>query len=208
VKRILLCATICLISASALQAQDSFFSSFTGAIGAGITLPVARADDFAGTGGHFMAAAGPRFNSRTSLLLDFGYHDMDVDFAGEGGNETLIDGGMRVWSLTLNPQFEWIRAEHFTSYVTGGYGVYNRQLEVTQADFDEIECDDWWDACVPDFDGDSVIAESDTYKMGFNVGTGVTFGSNIKFFVEARYHRMFNTDADTQFVPITFGIRW
>jgi len=41
-----------------------------------------------------------------------------------------------------------------------------------------------------------------------NVGGGVMFGSHTKFFAEVRYHHMFTTNAATEIIPLTFGIRW
>jgi hypothetical protein len=32
--------------------------------------------------------------------------------------------------------------------------------------------------------------------------------SNLKFYMEARYHQMFNSGTDMKFVPVTLGLRW
>ncbi len=208
-KRILLAAMICLAVAAPSHAQG-FLRHFTSQFGTGFSLPVGATNDHAGVGGNFVAAAGPRFNSRTSVMLDFSYHATDLDALNSGGTDTVLEADMRLWSLTLNPVFQYVRTESFTSYVTGGYGVYNRTLQLTRAEFEPaIVCDDWWDICTASVvSGDAVIGRRSTYKGGFNVGTGVAFGAHAKFFVEARYHRMFTTNKDTSLVPITCGIRW
>ena len=48
-------------------------------------------------------------------------------------------------------------------------------------------------------------------KPGLNVGGGLAFGSrwNAKFYVEARYHKIFlGNDRHTDYIPVTFGARW
>jgi hypothetical protein len=117
---------------------------------------------------------------------------------------------MTMWSITLNPTYEFVREEGYSVYATGGYGVYNRRLELTNTFFQRaIVCDDWWGVCTTGFVSDEeVVADRSTYKGGFNVGTGFTLGSRSKFFMEVRYHHMFTTNEATQVIPITFGIRW
>ena len=47
---------------------------------------------------------------------------------------------------------------------------------------------------------------------GFNFGGGVSYRLNhlehAKVFVEARYHRAYQSDAQTTMIPITVGLRW
>jgi len=45
-------------------------------------------------------------------------------------------------------------------------------------------------------------------KGGFNTRGGVNFGSRTKFFIETRYHRTLTTNAPTQVILLSFGIRW
>jgi len=49
-------------------------------------------------------------------------------------------------------------------------------------------------------------------RPGVNLGAGFAFNlsdsSNIKFFAEARYHRMFTPGTDASFIPVTLGIRF
>jgi hypothetical protein len=56
-----------------------------------------------------------------------------------------------------------------------------------------------------------VVASYTVNKPGVNGGMGVSFGSkwHVKFYGEARYHRMFlGNDRHTDLLPVTFGIRW
>jgi hypothetical protein len=38
----------------------------------------------------------------------------------------------------------------------------------------------------------------------------MSFGTkwHAKFYAEARYNRMFTNGPDTDFIPVTFGVRW
>jgi opacity protein-like surface antigen len=117
---------------------------------------------------------------------------------------------MRLWSLTLNPRYDFIKQERFSSYATGGYGLYNRRLLLAAPGIiPAVVCDPFWDVCVSNSPAtnEMVTGNLSPYKGGYNVGGGVNFGTRTKFFVEVRYHRMF-TDVATQVVPLTFGIRW
>jgi opacity protein-like surface antigen len=207
--RTLIVAAICLLSVVPLNAQD-FYELATVGIGAGVAIPVGSTNDRAGAGFNFVANGGPRFGDNFSLLFDFSYNDMDLDAFNGGGNDTLIDANMKMWSVTVNPTFEFIDLEEFGAYGTGGYGVYNRRLDLTRADPRiGVVCDPWWGVCFNDLVlTDTTLAEQNTYKGGFNVGGGFTVGSRTKFFVEVRYHHMFTTNESTQVVPITFGFRW
>jgi opacity protein-like surface antigen len=183
--------------------------NLTGHIGAGFALPVGSLTrHHTGTGGAFTASAGPRF-SRFSLLADLSYNDMEVDSLEPDGVDTNMDANMRLWSLTVNPTFDYIRLESFNSYVTAGYGLYSKGLLLRRADSAPFTvCDEFWSICSSGVTSDTLLGWHTTYKGGLNVGAGFAYGGRAKFFVEARYHRMFTTNKDTAIVPITFGVRW
>jgi opacity protein-like surface antigen len=51
-------------------------------------------------------------------------------------------------------------------------------------------------------------SDSET-KFGLNGGAGIEFGlSGLATFVEARFHSVFTEDSKTNFVPISFGIKF
>ena len=59
------------------------------------------------------------------VTLDFSLHYLDIknSFPNPGGDAELSFGSiMRMWSLTVNPGYEFIKRERFSSYATGGYG--------------------------------------------------------------------------------------
>ena len=111
----------------------------------------------------------------------------------------------------MNPTFEVGVTSVVGAYFTGGYGVYNRRLQLTRADVgSQTFCDFWYGAC---FDQpvpvSTILGETSTYKGGFNVGGGLTFGlPRAKLFAEVRYHRMLTRGLRTETLPVSFGIRW
>jgi hypothetical protein len=57
----------------------------------------------------------------------------------------------------------------------------------------------------------NVLASYSVYKPGVNGGMGFSFGTrkNVKFYAEARYHRMILSEhSHTDIVPVTFGVRF
>jgi Outer membrane protein beta-barrel domain len=209
-RRILLSAAVCLLFTASLRAQN-FLNDVTVAVGAGFTFPPGRTADHTKMGYNFVASGGPRFNPHLSLTVDFSLHYLDIKNSlvdPETGVDLSLGSIMRVWSLTLNPAYEFIKQERFSSYATGGYGLYNRQLQLASTGpVPAAACDSFWNVCVSNSPG-IVTGNLSPYKAGYNVGGGVTFGAHLKFFVEARYHHMFTKNAATEIVPLTFGLRW
>jgi hypothetical protein len=218
-KRIFLFFVICILVATPLQAQS--FDKFAAQVGAGFTLPLGPTHSRTSTGWGFNGAAGPRLGRNVSLLFDVSFNKLDVKTLGDvvDDEDNLdvfddvnepFDANMKMWGFAVNPSFEYVQKERWSGFVQGGYGVYNRKLNLKAATFQPaVVCDPWWDICTTGFvTDDEVIGESSTWKGGFNIGTGFTFGQDTKFFFEARYHHVFTTNLDTQIIPITFGVRW
>jgi hypothetical protein len=204
---------LCLVLAMPMRAQE-FLDHVTVGVGAGFSFPLATTADHMKPGFNFTATGGPRFNRRLSVALDFSLHYMDVDddfLQNSEGNVNISFGSLvRVWSLTVNPVYEFIKQDRFSSYATGGYGLYNRRLLLAAPGvIPAVACDSFWEICVNSgVPGGAVTGELGAYKGGYNAGMGITFGAQSKFFTEVRYHRMFTPKAATQIIPLTFGVRW
>jgi opacity protein-like surface antigen len=209
-RRVFFSAVLCLLFSIQVWAQD-FLNHITAEAGAGFTFPIGRIAPRTQTGFNFVAAAGPRFNRRFSLTLDFSLHYMNLKHFLESPetNVSVSQGSMlRIWSLTANPVYEFIKQEKFSSYATGGYGLYNRKLLLAAPGVIPVAiCDEFWSVCVGT-PGQTVTGDFSVYKGGYNFGGGVTFTPHIKFFVESRYHHMFTSNGATTVIPLTFGIRW
>ena len=74
---------------------------------------------------------------------------------------------------------------------------------------------------------DKIVGTRSSNDFGINIGGGVTFGHNAKFYVESRYHYVWGPDftadkanlpadfngrtsftANAAYFPLTFGIRF
>ena len=193
-------------AALSLEAQHHVAAQF----GGGVAVPLGETYDHAKLGFAFTAAAGPRLTKQLSALLNFSFAGNQVEQLQNSSGNPRVDAQMYLWGLTLNPDFQFIKTERFSSYVTGGYGLYYRWLELTRTNFDTaVVCDEWWSICSPrTVSGGLFNGIRSTYKGGVNVGAGVTIGTGKKFFAEVRYHRMFTSGQPTEILPLTLGVRW
>ena len=209
-KSVFICVAICILATAAPLAAQSFSDSFIAELGGGFTVPVGVTGDHTNVGWNFVANAGPRLSNNFGLVLDFTAQGLGVDAFQNVGNDTNLDADATMLSFTLNPVYDFVNNDRVSAYAIGGYGVYYRDISINRVDFDRVvECDLWWGVCGTDLiETDDQIASANTWKGGYNVGGGVAFGSNQKFFFEVRYHHMFTTNESTQTVPFTFGIRW
>jgi Outer membrane protein beta-barrel domain len=192
-----------------LQAQKAS-KDITFDVGAGFSFPLATTAHHTKTGFNFVASGGARLNRRLNLTLDFSLHYFNIKNSLQDpltGVNLSLGSMMRMWSLTLNPSFEFIQRERFGSYVTAGYGLYNRKLLLAATgQIATLVCDSFFEGCINTFPL-KVTGNFSPYKGGYNAGGGMYFGTHTKFFVESRYHHMF-TSEPTEVIPLSFGIRW
>ena len=180
-------------------------------VGGSFSFPSGQLGNRTQTGFGIVASGGPRFD-RFSVGLDFAIQKFNLkNFVGTPVNQVNSLGSMvRIWSLTVNPTYQFWKEEKISSYATGGYGIYNRDLQLSTpgGGVPVTTCDAFWTICVGGSLGSSISGNLNTYKGGFNVGGGVNFGARTKFFIETRYHHMFTTHSPTELIPLTFGVRW
>jgi outer membrane protein with beta-barrel domain len=211
-KRISLGVALGVLFSMNLWAQDPW-KHFTFDVGAGFSFAAGRLADHTETGFNFVASGGPRFNPSLSVGLDFALHYFNVKNSlrsPANGVDFSLGSVVRVWSLTVNPTYQFLRREKYSSYATAGYGLYNRRLKIPlSARIPAAACDSFWNVCISTSTASvSVTGNVNPYTGGYNVGGGVNFGTGTKFFVEGRYHHMFTTNSPTQVIPLTFGVRW
>jgi hypothetical protein len=206
VRRVVLFGLIVLLHAFPLKAQGPWTAKFGGGVG----LPVNATKDHAHNGFTFVAAAGMRLRPRLNALLQFSFDGMNVTVMHNATPISNVNATMYLWGLTLNPEFQFIKKERFSSYATGGYGLYSRWLELTNTSFGPTTvCDGWWDVCTNSIAAiASFVNGNTTYSGGYNVGVGVTYGERLKFFAEGSYHHMFTANQPTEVIPIVVGVRW
>jgi hypothetical protein len=174
-----------LVSAPALHAQGAEFS-----LGGGIGIPSGEFDDVAKLGWHGLV--GVSFvptNWPVGIQIDGQYHQfkLDEDVVGAGSLKDRIILG------TANVVYKFKSSEttKFRPYLIGGGGVYN--LKTTGSS--DV--------------GTIVDTEGSTTKFGLNAGAGFDFkAGSAGLFVEGRFHNVFTSGSDLQFIPITIGVRF
>ena len=167
------------VGAAPAAAQGAKFS-----VGGGLTLPLSDFGDAASTGFHGLAAVGFQpANLPVGFQIDgmyqrFGLEDAPDDF----------DGHFQVIQGTANVVYTFTTAEEstFHPYLIGGVGLYN-----FKAGGDDL----------PDSDSET--------DFGINAGAGFDFQAGaVGLFVEGRFHNVFSDPDNTNFIPITVGVRF
>lgn len=197
---------ICLIAvfaAGALQAQE--VSLFSINVGAGFVEPLGTFGRYNDAGWNVNGGAGMNFGLYFSVMVDANFNNLGInrstlDFLGAPG------GTDQIWSFTLDPQVHVLRRSHFDLYLTGGGGIYRLQQQLTapSAGFVPTPFGGF-----PTF-GNMVISSYSVNRPGFDAGAGVNLGTawRVKFYLEARYNRVFVNNGVTDYLPVTFGIRF
>jgi hypothetical protein len=206
-----LCA--CVVVLSAIAWSTSAPAQVNIGAGGGFSVPVEDAGDGLDIGWNLGVRGGLNVGSHATADLDFNYSHFGLNntalalFGEPGGN-------VGVWSLTFQPQWYLApRRAHTNVYATGGFGIFHRNLSLTQPSLvTGIICDPFFGCYPATFGANVVVASFSTVKPGFNVGAGLEYRlgeSHVHAFAETRYQRMFTSNAsDFTYLPVTFGLRW
>jgi len=117
-------------------------------------------------------------------------------------------------------------------YVLGGGGIYHRIVQLTSPSVGYTTvCDPYWYVCYPGLVSvDTILGDRSSNDFGIDFGGGITFGHEVKFFVESRYHYVWGKDissastlpsstaastgcasgctTNAAYFPLTFGVKW
>jgi opacity protein-like surface antigen len=208
VKRTLIASGIGLLLAGAVFGQET--PKFTFNLGGGFTQPVGRTGDNLNTGWNIGAGAGYNFTSHIGALVQFSDNQSDIS-SGTLANIGFPGGNVNIWSLTLNPIVHTNPRGPVDLYFIGGGGFYHWRQEFTAPGVAAVTGFDpffgFFQAAVPTED---VLSSYSVNKPGVNGGLGLSFGTkwHLKFYTEARYHRIIFGDRHADMLPVTFGVRW
>src|SRR5215813_4134290 len=204
--RLARCIFCILVFSSLGLAQIQHFNM---GVGGGFTMPTGRAGNSLNPGWNINVRGGVNLSPRFAADLDFTYTRSDLNSAALARfNEP--GGSVGTWSLTFNPVIHFAgKYTPIKPYVTAGYGLYYRNLQLTEPNtVQTIVCDPFFGFCSPALVGvNEVVFSNSTLRTGFNAGGGLEFGRyrSLKFFAEARYHQMFTAHGkDYTYVPVTF----
>jgi Outer membrane protein beta-barrel domain len=181
------CAVAALLAGFTASAE----AQLRGVAGAGLSFPVG---DFADeTGGAAKGGGGTVFLGAEwmppgrlfGLRLEGDFNRFCTTFCDDtGGN---LDIKWRLMNVNLNGMLEMPLGEgaRLRPYALGGVGVYNYELR-----------------------GNDVLDAGSQTKVGLNGGLGLNYNAGrVGIFAESRFHNVFATGKDIQYVPVTVGVR-
>ena len=180
-------------------------------------------------------------NERIGILGEYMYTHMNGPDKTLALSATPIGGAVTNGLLQSNHQmhvgdFDVVYKMHpsdsmIGGYVLGGGGIYHRIVQITSPSVGYTTfCDPFWYVCYPALVSvDQIIGDRSSNDFGINVGGGITFGHEAKFYIESRYHYVWgptiqqNVSAtpvsgtttcangctsNAAYFPLTFGVRW
>jgi hypothetical protein len=177
--------------ALALSAEGG--AQMRGVVGAGLAVPVGDFADENGTGaqaGGGTALVGVEWlpeGRRFGLRLDGAYNRFCTAVCDEAQGD--LDVRFRFLNANLSGMVEFPMGgeNNLRPYALAGVGLYNYKLE-----------------------GDDVptgLDESET-DFGLNGGLGLTYLlGRVGLFAEGRFHNVFTSEEDVQYIPILVGAR-
>jgi opacity protein-like surface antigen len=209
--------------------------------GFGWMFPASGFNDAFNTGWNGSLGATWNFNPNFGFNAEYMYADMggpertisvvSNPVAGAATNG-LLESSHNMHVGTFNLVGKSHNLGVFNGYGIGGLGIYHRTVEITSPSVGYTTyCDPYWYVCYPTLvEVDRIIGDRSSNDFGINIGGGLTFGHEGKFFVEARYHYVWGPDitpangstsaidptgtrledfsSNGQYFPLTFGFRW
>lgn len=194
-----------------LSIHGQEFHRVAGYFGGGFTTPL---DDFGSrhdTGWNILAGGGIRLTRMVGLNFEYSFNQLGYNFSPNPVLQASpLDGTTKLHGFTANPRFTTPSIFGVNTFVTAGYGIYNRRFELTRPGVGSaIYCDPYWwfctDVLVP---VDVAVGERSTWKQGWNFGGGLEFGGRMKFFADIRYMWVATPNIRTKALPVSFGVRF
>lgn len=179
-------------------------NKYTFEAGGGLTLPTGGTKSALTTSFSFQGGVGRNFNKNLGVLAQFDWDNFGVQTAvlnnllnvynGLGAKDqtgaplSQLIGSSHIWSLTLNPIYNFAGGERLGAYVIGGAGFYHRTATFSIPSVGTY-CDPYY-GCYP-YQANAPIDSYTSNAFGVNGGVGVTYKfshfASARFFAEARY---------------------
>jgi hypothetical protein len=157
------------------------------------------------SGSNFVIGGGYNFTPRAGFVVEYMNAGLGVTNANLQSNGA-ISGDAVVSGVTLNPIWRFRLDGPVGAYVIGGGGYYDRDVRFNQpVTFTFLN-----HLGNPETGTGTESVHQNNGAGGVNVGAGLTWNifRGTKLFLEVRYHYLFTSGYATQFLPITFGLRW
>jgi hypothetical protein len=170
--------------------------------GAGLTQPVGNTFHYLTPSYGIQVGGGRQFNKHFAVPIEFNYDHFG--FAGEtlqnqnvlfGTTGFGLDGTSHVWSFSVDPTYTLYSGDGLGAYVVGGVGFYHKVAQFTLPTTGEY-CDYY--GCYEyeaneTFPGGQYVSNAPGYSGGLGMTYKYSRFSNVRFYVEARYVFMDNS---------------
>ncbi len=200
--------SVAVLSVGVVCAQET--SRFAFDVGGGFSTPLGNTGRNVDSGWNIGGGAGVNFSPYVGVLIDANYNSFGIN-STTLANIGVPGGGMHIFSATLDPIVHLNPKGHVDIYVTGGGGLYHRNIDYTQPSVAIVPGGNpffgFFPVAVPTT---QILASYTINKPGVDVGAGIAIGTRWhgKIFAEARYNRIYMGQFHTDYVPVTFGFRW
>jgi Outer membrane protein beta-barrel domain len=217
--RILLLLLFCGLVASA--SAQSNFNRFNFTVGYGPSIGRTYVSAFVGNSYDGVVGGGWNFSRMFGVDAEYMYYGLPIR-QSVINSQSLPGASGNLQSVSLNGILNAPLHSKLGAYGIFGIGFYRRSVSATPDPLPAgATCQQawvrWWGiACNTDIPPKTTTAQTLSSLSkdagGFNVGGGVSYRLNhlyhAKVFLEARYHRAYQSDAQTSVIPITLGLRW
>jgi opacity protein-like surface antigen len=169
------------------------------------------------TGYNLLLGGGWNFNKHFAAMVEYRFEDLGINnsllnlLATECGTTNCpygVTGNSHLWSLSVNPVYNFKTKGKWGGYATGGAGFYR---DLTSFNTPVLEYYDSFFGIIPE-EGSALLDHYSSNQAGFNAGGGLTWKPNPDqhgaLFADIRYEWVNTPGNTTSTLPVTFGYRW
>jgi hypothetical protein len=183
-----------------VSAQETSHLAFD--IGGGFTQTVGSTGRYLDNGWNVGGGVGWNFSPWVGAMLQTNYNSLGIN-STTLANIGVPGGSVHVFSATIDPIVHLHPRGHWDAYIVGGGGFYHMYQDETAPGLG-VGYFGYYPTQV-------VVGSYSVNKPGANIGAGVAFGTkwHAKLYAEARWNHIFGDyNTRTDYVPVTFGVRW
>jgi len=209
-------ALLCGLSPAPAEA-GAYYRKGTFFIGGGFNDNVGGSAQYFNSSGTFHMGFGRNVTERFTLQGEYTHNWLSIDPAvidrAESDSVQFDNAYASMWSMTLNGVIRFRPGTDMRPWITGGFGYYKRNLQITQNAlvYWPPFWDPWWGWVDGGWGpGEAISGERETSTIGYNVGAGIDFEieGGASLYIDVRYHYAPMDGTDMQVIPVTFGVRW
>ena len=212
---------ITLVTASAQDVPPApSFRRFNFNVGGGFGIGTGDVGRFVGAPYNGVVGGGLNFSRLFGFDGEYMYSDLPFKTSVRDGQFGGHSTNGNIQSASLNGIVTPFHGR-WTVYGIFGVGFYRRSVSTNLGTLPAgALCQPawrWWDAACttgpqPVLASDHTFSSNSKDAGGYNWGGGFTYRLNhfhrARLYAEGRYHKAYQSDGETTFIPITFGLRW